>query len=166
VERLHRQLKAAIMCRQEESWSETLPAVLHGIRAAVKEDSGTTPAEMVFGEALRLPGDLIAGDDQTEVSVFVEQLRNRMRELKPAPRAHHGHKRVFVFKELDTASHVFVRRDAVKKPLQPPYEGPFLVVSRSSKNFVIKIGQREVSVSKDRLKPVFAVGITERDGSM
>ena len=38
VERFHRQLKAAIMAHESpNSWTTTLPAVLLGIRSAVKE---------------------------------------------------------------------------------------------------------------------------------
>ena len=38
VERLHRQLKAAIKCHQNNRWTEALPTVLLGIRAAWRED--------------------------------------------------------------------------------------------------------------------------------
>jgi cleavage and polyadenylation specificity factor subunit 1 len=36
VERLHRTLKAAIMCHADEQWTEALPLVLLGIRTATK----------------------------------------------------------------------------------------------------------------------------------
>ena len=36
-------------------------------------------------------------------------------------------------KGLATATHVFIRQDIVHKPLQPPYDGPFLVVKRTIK---------------------------------
>ncbi len=41
VERLHRTLKAAIMCHADDQWTETLPLVLLGIRSAYKEDLNT-----------------------------------------------------------------------------------------------------------------------------
>ncbi|KAL0809105.1 hypothetical protein ABMA28_012730 [Loxostege sticticalis] len=56
VERFHRQLKAAITCHAEPSWTESLPIVLLGIRSAIKEDLNTSSAELVYGEPLRLPG--------------------------------------------------------------------------------------------------------------
>ena len=34
IERLHRQLKAALMCHADEHWAEVLPLVLLGIRSA------------------------------------------------------------------------------------------------------------------------------------
>ncbi|XP_046143645.1 uncharacterized protein LOC123988291 [Osmia bicornis bicornis] len=153
VERFHRQLKAAISCHGDGSWTEALPSVLLGIRATIKEDAQT--AEMVYGETLRLPGDLIEGDGQQEVSRFIEQLRRHMRALKPVKTGSHGKKAVFVFKDLASADQVFVRRDMVKKPLQPPYDGPYPVVRREAKTFTIRIGESDAKVSIDRLKPAF-----------
>ena len=56
---------------------------------------------------------------------------------------------------LAHTSHVFLRVDAVRRPLTTPYDGPFSVLSRSPKTFNILKGNREVTVSVDRLKPAF-----------
>ncbi|UYV72081.1 hypothetical protein LAZ67_9001762 [Cordylochernes scorpioides] len=37
---------------------------------------------------------------------------------------------VFVHKDLKTCSHVFMKTDRVKKPLEPPYERPFPILAR------------------------------------
>ena len=58
VERFHRQLKAALKAQpQPDSWMDTLPLVLLGVRTALKEDISSTAAEMVYGTTLRLPGE-------------------------------------------------------------------------------------------------------------
>ena len=44
VERLHRQLKVAIKCRDCTRWTDELPIVLLGIRCAHKEDLNATAA--------------------------------------------------------------------------------------------------------------------------
>jgi hypothetical protein len=59
VERFHRALKAAIMCHADQQWTEALPLVLLGIRTAFKEDLQASVAELVYGEPLRLPGELL-----------------------------------------------------------------------------------------------------------
>jgi len=59
VELLHRTLKAAIMCHAEEKWTEALPVVLLGIRTAYKEDLQSSAAELVYGEPLKVPGELL-----------------------------------------------------------------------------------------------------------
>ena len=48
---------------------------------------------------------------------------------------------------------MYVRRGGVKLPLTPAYSGPFVVVSKSPKCFVLDLGDRQESVSVDRLKP-------------
>ena len=54
------------------------------------------------------------------------------------------------------AEYVFVREDASKPPLSPLYRGPYLVLRRSEKFFILQIGDKQDSVSVDRLKPVFS----------
>ena len=157
VERLHRQLKAAIKCRNSDRWTEELPLVLLGIRCAHKEDLNATSAELVYGQSLRLPGEFFAStpNDIIDASDFASQLRSTMRSLRPMPVQRHGERHTFVFKDLSTCSHVFRRHDAVRKPLQSPYDGPFQVIRRSDKGFELNIRGRNVTVSIDRLKPAY-----------
>ena len=54
---------------------------------------------------------------------------------------------------LTSASHVFVRRDAVRTPLQRPYDGPYEVIKRSDKFYTLNIKGHQDTVSIDRLKP-------------
>lgn len=70
IERFHRQLKAAIVCHATNNWVESLPLVLLGIRNAYKEDLQSTPAELVYGETLRLPGELFhpGSNDTTDIT--------------------------------------------------------------------------------------------------
>merc|ERR1712008_273682 len=56
---------------------------------------------------------------------------------------------------LKDAKFVFVRRDAKKTPLQNPYDGPFEVLERAPKHFVLQLGNQQDSVSIDRLKPAY-----------
>lgn len=57
VERFHRQLKTTIKYHQTEAWVDVLPVILMGIRAARKDDLRSTPAEMIYGEPIKLPGE-------------------------------------------------------------------------------------------------------------
>ncbi|GFX91369.1 transposon Ty3-I Gag-Pol polyprotein [Trichonephila clavipes] len=51
VERLHRVLKSALMAHENIKWTETLPAVLLGLRVAVKPDINASSAELVVKPA-------------------------------------------------------------------------------------------------------------------
>ena len=57
VERFHKQLKVAIITHETPNlWTTMLPAVLRGIRSAIKETLVRSAAEMSYGMTLRLPG--------------------------------------------------------------------------------------------------------------
>jgi len=111
------------------------------IRAAWREDLGTITAELVYGETLRLPGQFlsdqpIATEDDT--SHLISTLRNLFNHLRPIQETNHDAKQPFVFKDLATASHVFVRHDGPKTILQSPYDGPFPVLKRTAKTVQIQ----------------------------
>ncbi|KAL0894285.1 hypothetical protein ABMA27_014285 [Loxostege sticticalis] len=159
VERFHRQLKSAIVCHANDRWTESLPWVLLGIRSSFKEDLQASSAEMVYGEPLRLPGEFFdTGTGGTnDTSEFTARLRNFAQKLRPTPTLHHNKARIFIYKELATCGHVFLREDASRGSLQPAYSGPHKVVTRGDKVFKILLKDKEVTVSIDRLKPAFVL---------
>ncbi|KAH8331328.1 hypothetical protein KR059_000191, partial [Drosophila kikkawai] len=156
IERWHRTLKAAIMCKNRMNWPQKLPMILLGLRSAFKPDIQTTSAQLVYGTTLRLPGEFFHQKSnfqpQTE---FAKELEEIMRKIRPTQTAHHDSSKPFVFKELEHATHVFLRNDTVRGSLQPPYDGPFEVKEKQTKYFTINTGARCITVSIDRLKPAF-----------
>ena len=68
---------------------------------------------------------------------------------------HHGKRPSYVPDALQTDTHVFVRHDAAKPPLQRPYDEPFLVIKRNDIFFIINKNCCSDTVSIDRLKPAF-----------
>lgn len=159
VERWHRSLKAAIMCHANQDWVKTLSTVLIGLRSHVRLDTGASPAEFVFGTSLRLPGEFFLHDNfSPDPQIFLEDFRIYMRQIKPVPVAHHHKNRAFCFKDLRSCTHVFLRTDAVKKPLEQPYSGPFKILDRTSDQvYRIEIGGNAHNVSVERLKPAFFI---------
>ncbi|KAF2353763.1 hypothetical protein FHG87_015482, partial [Trinorchestia longiramus] len=156
-ERFHRQLKAAIMASEHSSnWIDALPLILLGFRSALKTDLQSTSAEMVYSTTLRLPGELfVPAKTPIDPLEFVGKLRSVMAQLRPAPTRLHRHQHSFVSEDLSTCTHVFLRRDCVRPPLVPPYDGPFLVLKRSRKFYKIQQQHDKVTVSIDRLKPAY-----------
>ncbi|KAJ0179176.1 hypothetical protein K1T71_004888 [Dendrolimus kikuchii] len=159
VERLHRQLKAAIVCHTDSNWTEVLPWVLLGIRSAWKDDLQASTAELVYGEPLRLPGQFLTmgPDEPVDTNSIVSRLRSHMRKLTPQPTSWDTslHKPFYVPKDLNTATHVFLRQGPVKRPLQPPYQGPYKVVRHDVKTFDIDVNGKTQRVTIDRLKPAY-----------
>ena len=160
IERQHRTLKDRLISRSCAAngggWMEHLPFVLLGLRSSVREDSACSPADILYGSPLRLPGPLLdsSGLDPDPAS-FAAELQGIMAASRPFPVLHHGTPRSRVDPALSGATHVFLRVDAVKRPLVPPYEGPFQVLSRTPKTFVILKRGKPVTVTIDRLKPAF-----------
>lgn len=157
VERFHRQLKAAIMCHADCNWVDILPLVLLGIRSSFKENLQASSAELVYGEPLRLPGEFFqaSAPDSTDLSDFTNRLRRFVAKLQPSPASRHSKNNIFIHKDLLSSSHVFLREDALRGALQPPYTGPYEVLERSDKTFKIRARNRIVTVSIDRLKPAY-----------
>lgn len=156
IERWHRTLKASIMCHDTIHWADELPTILLGLRSTYKDDIKCTPSEMVYGTTLQLPGQFFDAPKESQVtSEFVKNLREAMNDIKPKQTAHHGKQPIFIHKALNDCTHVFVRNDAVRLSLQPPYNGPFEVIQRKDKFFKIRANQKTVNVSIDRLKPAF-----------
>ncbi|XP_057338501.1 uncharacterized protein LOC130676365 [Microplitis mediator] len=154
VEHSHRQLKSALLCHQE-SWYDALPAVLIGLRAAWKEDIQTTPAELVYGEPICLPGELLTPSNKTSPHDIINTLKRYFNSLAPAEMSRHGKHSVFCFRNLSTCSHVLVRNDQVGQSFSPPYEGPYRVITRHDKYFIVDFRGRQIAISVDRLKPVY-----------
>ena len=159
VERFHRQLKASLAASSSsrEKWADSLPLTLLGIRTALKEDLQHSSAELVYGTTLRLPGELLASQPAlTPCSVqdFATSLKESLASLRPVqPRTSTA--ATFASQDLDSCTHVFLRVDSVKRPLQQPYQGPFKVLRRTRKTFRLDIRGASQTVSIDRVKPAY-----------
>ncbi|CAH8473529.1 unnamed protein product [Schistosoma mattheei] len=157
VERFHRQLKSSLMAQNDTTkWSDALPLVLLGIRSTIKEDIGCTAAELVYGTTLTLPGQVVDPNTltPTDPSRFASQLLQTMQQIKAIPPREHNN-RIQLDRNLETCKFVFVRVDAVKKPLKQPYEGPYKVIKRTPKYFIISRDGNKQTISIDRIKPAF-----------
>lgn len=160
VERWHRTLKTSIKCHADPHWIHKLPIILLGLRSVILPNLKTSVAEMVYGTNIRLPYHFFHKTDKNPTKdpfTFVEKLKRHMDDLQPVPSSNHHKQKIFIFKELKDCSHVFVRKDGYKKPLQPCYDGPYEVISRDSKFFTLKIKGKDKVISIDRLKPCFEI---------
>jgi hypothetical protein len=134
VERFHRTLKTAIVCHADQHWTEPLPLVLLGIRTSFKEDLQSSVAELVYGEPLRIPGELLTPNDHpVEPAHLITQLRQHMARLRPVPATRHTNPGTFIHKDLTNCTHVFLRQDSTRRAFEPPYSGPYQVLSQKDK---------------------------------
>ena len=155
VERFHRTLKAALKAHEDpHKWTEYLPLTLLGIRSTVKADLNCSPAELVFGTTLRLPGQFVAPPQSSmtlDVGKYVDRLCHHMRHVSPSAARAQLITPQFP-PALNEAPFVFVRVDSLRTPLQQPYIGPFRVLKRNPKFFTLSMHGKKETISVDRLK--------------
>jgi len=145
IERFHRTLKASLMARGND-WLTELPMVLLGIRIHPDED-GSCAMSRVTGEQPLMPPIVERLSSIQEVTTALQKLRfpyriPRSRDVD----AYHN-------KRLYNSSHIWLRLDRVRKPLEAPYQGPFKVLERSPTTFKIEVKGRPMVVSIERVKP-------------
>ncbi|CAH8578282.1 unnamed protein product [Schistosoma bovis] len=160
VERFHRQLKASLSAANVSQWTDALPLVLLGIRNAVKADIGYTASQLVYGTTLRLPGEFVDPSSSSmnmDLTSYTNRLTNAMRSVKPASTRPQSTD-VFVQPDLRHSTHVFVRRDSHRRPFESANEGPFKVLQRESKYYLVEKNGTNDSISIDRLKAAYLEG--------
>jgi len=71
----------------------------------------------------------------------------------------------FIFKDLATASHIFLRHGASRGAFQAPYFGPYRVLPRGDKTNTIDLQDSANTVSTDRLKPAYVFHVHTESAS-
>ena len=92
-------------------------------------------------------------DANTDLENCSYRLRVAMSRLWLSPPRDTNKKYTFQYKELDTCSHVFLRRIAIAPPLTALYDGLYKVVARSGRVFKVLIKGKVEMVTADRVKP-------------
>ncbi|GBM56727.1 hypothetical protein AVEN_6082-1 [Araneus ventricosus] len=77
------------------------------------------------------------------------------------PASIHTKSKAFLYKDFSTATHVFFRRDIVRRLLEQPYDDPYKVLSRTDKVFTLEIRCQQRTVTVDRLKPTYILCNTD-----
>ena len=129
-------------------WPQHLPWVLLGLRAAPKEDSRISSAELVYGAQLILPAQLTF-----DAELPVTEILDAIRTAEPLPTRHAAALApTQPPTPLRTATMVYIKRGGQLPPLVPPYDCPYHVIEKGPKFFKVDIGRKEVSIIVDRLK--------------
>jgi hypothetical protein len=145
------------MCHADQNWTEALPLVLLGIRTSFKGDLQASVAELVYGEPLRIPGELLTPtadpvDPALLITEFCQHMAPPQAGSSSTPR--HPTPATFVHSELGKCTHIFLHQDTTRRALEPPYR----VLSRREKTLQLLVRGRPVTVSADRVKPAYILG--------
>ena len=168
VERFHRRLKEslnALAADEPEQWFWRLPCSLLAIRTTLKPDIGASPADLVFGEGLAVPGEVLSSGPRNEAEEheqrrrLLDNLRLEVARVQPKPTSAHRRPNVHLPDELRRSTHVFVRRGGVQPSLATPYVGPYRVLNREESSFRIAVpGAQSENVNIARLRPAILPG--------
>ena len=117
VERSHRQLKDSWRSRAAGAdWPSHLPWVLLGLRAAPKDESGISSAELVLGSPLTLPGQFLSSPEPPPAD-FVQQLQ-RAPSPPPTRPLTYAEAVAVPSPALSMADYVYIRRGGTIPPLR------------------------------------------------
>ena len=155
IERFHRSLKSAIKASCG-NWEEVLPLVLLGLRTIVREDLQSSSAELLYGEPITIPADLLTNTPNDEIVTvnFVDKLRTKMNLAKSTLSRPKSESKIFVPPDLAKSKFVFVRKEN-KRSLDRPYTGPYEVLQRYNHSYLLMGKNKPFDVSISRLKPAY-----------
>ena len=118
-------------------------------------------AERLFGKKIQLPSsffDATTPKPRFDDSALTKSLMNFFSNRSPAPiNTEKRYTNFHVDKQLLTCPAVYLRVDRVKKGLENSFTGPFKVLERFDKYFVIEIFKGSSEISIDRLKPAYTL---------
>ena len=159
IERIHRTVKTALRCLDDkEQWVEQMPWISLMLNNQVADTNGYTPYQKTFGKVGKVPGVLLVREDASEESnlsnedmqLFCEMMSHHGRYARPLD-VHTG----YVDKNLMEANHVWVRKEGIRPSLDALYEGPYPVVQKFRKYFIIRSWEGQQKISVDRLKTAY-----------
>ena len=123
-----------------------------------KEDLEASPAELLFGQCLRLPGDIIfpaMKNLDASSSELIQSMLSFSESLHPIPTRVQQNKPVFLPKTLEPCTHIFVKEDPIHPNLSPAYSGPYRVLQRNNEIFKIVKRGKIISIGINNIKPGF-----------
>ena len=166
VERFNRYLRTALRCHDNNtSWFDHLGLCLLGIQASFHSPLKMSRAELLFGKKLRLPSSFFdetvnrpSFDDPALTKSLMTYFNNR----KPAPiNTEKNNANFRINNKLFSCPAVYLRVDRVKKGLENSFTGPFKVLERFDKYFIIETSKGSSKISIDRLKPAYSTDFVE-----
>ena len=140
----------------KSNWLRALPIVLFGIRIK-PDENGISALSATTGLDVLIPNSIVSSKLEKLSFEFIRQLRSHLdllvftseRKTKPIFKDN-----IFIPKELSKCSHVWLRIDRVKQPLEAPYYGPHELFSFNHElnTAQIKVNGLIQTVSIQRLK--------------
>ncbi|VDP73441.1 unnamed protein product [Schistosoma mattheei] len=127
------------------------------IRSAVEADVEYTAERFVCGTTVRLSDEFVDPSSSSmnmDLNPYMSRLTNTMRSVEPAP-SQPQVITVFIQQALQHSTHVFVRSNSIRLPLEMAYEGLFGVLHREPQYYTTDMDGDNYGVISDRLKALY-----------
>ena len=161
AERYIKTIKTALTAKLDrQHWTRHVPLIILSINNMYKSDLKCSSAELVYGQTLRLPGDLCFDTPQPASAPFddvLTSMRQFANSCKPISTRVCQSNRVHLPDSLSSCSHVYIKVDPIKPNLTPSYDGPFLVMSRTDSTFNVLRHNQLYSVAINNVKPAYTL---------
>ena len=159
VERVIKNIKVALTAKLDRNhWLFHLGAIILSLNTMHREELGCSPAELMFFQGLRLPGDFFTTPPPAYLPLtqsIISQMKAFAASLRPTPTRVVQSRPIYIPPELKTCSHVFIKVDPIKPNLTPTYAGPYPVISRTEKTFKVLHNDKLQQVAINNVKPSF-----------
>ena len=144
IERAHRDIKVGLKAnlhqmadKEGKNWTRMLPWVLLGKRTQYQPELDASAAEMVYGQPLKVPGDLAGSNLEPEGTI--KELLNKLHKhaaKDPVPTSHHSNRNVYMPDKAMTCTHVWAKVGK-STPLGANLDGPYPILERRGKSCVL-----------------------------
>lgn len=144
IERPHRQIDNSLKCliNSKINWLTALPVLQLLWNNCPSSNDQYTPAQKAFGKSNRLPNDLIEDNDLRETQLSNDQFKKilqDMHSLKPHKIQHKIiPKNLFTFKDLQSATHVWLKNDNKENKYDTCFTGPYKIIERSEDYYTLQ----------------------------
>ncbi|XP_068235632.1 uncharacterized protein [Palaemon carinicauda] len=157
VKGAHWSLKASLMARcSDDNWKAQLPWVLLGLRTAPRSIGEPSLAKNNSGETIAMPGEFFPASSN-ENNQTPERIRNALSKFTLCHQTFNDTTKTFRHQDLRTCDFVFIYDDAHRPPLRHSFKGPYRVINRNPKAYLLLIHRRGDWVSTNRLKPAVII---------
>ncbi len=135
--------------------------MLLGLRAQLREDTGLSPAEAVFGAPIVLPNEFLQ-NEEIPVDAIINFFSKTLHVPAVSLPRHNSSTRLpdDLPGDLLSAPLLWVCRGSVSPPLKPLYDGPYTVLRRGPRSFTIRVESRDEVIAVSRLKACTAADAT------
>ena len=152
VERVNRVCKAMLRTQENKDlWATNLPLINLYINNLIGI-GGASAAQTTYGMSLHTPGVIFSDKTHVYDAPAAARMMEFHRRIKDTPFNPHPNRPIRDL-QLHKATHVYLRIDKVISGLEPRYTGPHMVIKMGSKSAIISKNDKNIKVSRERLKP-------------